>query len=144
MRILILFFTCILLFSCQQEKKIKKPTWLFGAWERINNEADKKTYEFWYDDFSGIGFTLQKQDTVFKEVLHIVTKNDSLFLQVTGVNETPTFFAITKQTDTSFTAENKQNEFPTSIRYWKDKNQLKATVANDEFSIDFVFKKLNN
>lgn len=143
MRILILFFTCTLLFSCQQEKKIKKPTWLFGKWERINNKPDKITYEFWKDDFSGIGFTLQKKDTVFKEVLHIVTKNDSLFLQVTGVNETPSFFAFTQQTDTSFTAENKQNEFPTSIRYWTENDQLKATVANDEFSIDFVFERLN-
>lgn len=142
MRILILFFSCILLFSCQNTKEIKKPTWLFGKWKRANNQPDKLTYEFWYDDFSGMGFTLQKQDTVFKEILHIVSKNDALFLQVMGVNETPTSFAITQQTDTSFTAENKLNEFPKVIQYWKDKNQLKATVANDEFSIDFVFDKL--
>ncbi|WP_299009051.1 hypothetical protein [uncultured Tenacibaculum sp.] len=70
MRILILFFTCTLLFSCLQEKKIKKPTWLFGKWKRIYNEAKKRTYEFWENDFSGIGFSLQKNDTVFKEVLH--------------------------------------------------------------------------
>ncbi|CAM1368736.1 conserved hypothetical protein [Tenacibaculum sediminilitoris] len=142
MRFLILFFTCTLLFSCQQEKKITKPTWLFGKWERIHNEADKRTYEFWKSDFSGIGFSIQKNDTLFKEVLRIITKNDSLFLQVTGVNENPTLFAFTQQTDTSFTAENKQNEFPTSIHYWKENSQLKATVANDKFSIDFVFDKM--
>jgi len=142
MRILILFFICTLLFSCQQEKKITKPTWLFGKWERVHNEADKRTYEFWENDFSGIGFSLQKNDTVFKEILHIITKNDSLFLQVTGVNENPTLFAFTQQTDTSFTAENKLNEFPTSIHYWKENGQLKASVANDEFSIDFVFDKM--
>lgn len=143
MRILFLFFTCTLLFSCQQEKKIKEPTWLFGKWERLHNEPDKKTYEFWGNDFSGTGFTMKEKDTVFKEILHIITKNDSLFLQVTGVNENPTLFAFTQQTDTSFIAENKQNEFPTSLHYWKEKNQLKATVANDEFSIDFVFERLN-
>lgn len=142
MRILILFFTCTLLFSCQQEKKITKPTWLFGKWKRIYNEADKRTYEFWKNDFSGIGFSLQKNDTVFKEVLHIITKNDSLFLQVTSVNETPTLFAFTQQTDTSFTAENKLNEFPKTIQYWKGNNLLKAKVSNDEFSIDFVFEKM--
>jgi hypothetical protein len=142
MRFLILFFTCTLLFSCLQERKTKKPTWLFGKWERINNQTDKKTYEFWDSDFSGIGFSLQKKDTVFKEVLHIITKNDSFFLRVTGVNENPTLFAFTQQTDTSFTAENKQNEFPKTIRYWKENNQLKAIVANDEFSIDFVFEKM--
>ncbi|MDX8553161.1 hypothetical protein MK851_05910 [Tenacibaculum sp. 1B UA] len=142
MRILILFFTCSLLFSCLQEKKIKKPTWLFGKWERVHNEAHKRTYEFWENDFSGIGFSLQKNDTVFKETLHIITKNDSLFLQVTGVNENPTLFAFTQQTDTSFTAENKLNEFPKTIQYWKENNLLKAKVSNDEFSIDFVFEKM--
>ncbi|WP_428740866.1 hypothetical protein [Tenacibaculum sp.] len=141
MRFLLLFITGFLLSSCQNATEIKKPTWLFGKWKRINNRPDKFTYEFWNDDFSGIGFTLKEKDTVFKEVLHIITKNDSLFLQVTGVNENPTLFAFTQQTDTSFTAENKQNEFPKTIRYWKENNQLKATVANDEFSIDFVFKK---
>ncbi|WP_133534604.1 DUF6265 family protein [Tenacibaculum caenipelagi] len=141
MRFLLLFITGFLLFSCQNTTEFKKPTWLFGKWKRINNQPDKFTYEFWNDDFSGIGFTLKEKDTVFKEVLHIITKNDSLFLQVTGVNENPTLFAFIQQTDTSFTAENKQNEFPKTIHYWKENNQLKAKVANDEFSIDFVFEK---
>ncbi|KAF9660009.1 hypothetical protein HER15_13510 [Tenacibaculum mesophilum] len=65
-----------------------------------------------------------------------------MFLQVTGVNETPTLFAFTQQTDTSFTAENKLNEFPKTIQYWKGNNLLKAKVSNDKFSIDFVFKKM--
>lgn len=142
MRFLFLLLTCVFIFSCQLEKKTKKPSWLFGKWERTNEDAGKKTYEFWNDDFSGVGFTLQQKDTVFKEVMYIITKNDSLFLQVTGVNERPTLFAFIQQTDTSFTAENKQNEFPKTIRYWKENNQLKATVANDEFSIGFVFNPL--
>ena len=142
MRFFLLFISGLLLFSCQNTVEIKKPTWLFGKWKRINNQADKLTYEFWSEDFSGIGFTLKEKDTVFKEVLHIITKNDSLFLQITGVNENPTLFAFTQQTDTSFTAENQLNEFPKTIQYWKENNQLKAKVSNDEFSIDFVFEKM--
>ncbi|AZJ36629.1 DUF6265 family protein [Tenacibaculum singaporense] len=142
MRFLLLFITGFLLFSCQNTAEIKKPTWLIGKWKRTNNQPDKLTYEFWSNDFSGIGFTLKEKDTVFKEVLHIITKNNSLFLQVTGVNEAPTLFVFTQQTDTSFTAENKLNEFPKVIQYWKENNQLKAKVANDEFSIDFVFDKI--
>lgn len=142
MRFLLLFISGLLLFSCQNTVETKKPTWLFGKWKRINNQADKLTYEFWSEDFSGIGFTLKEKDTVFKEVLDIITKNDSLFLQVTGVNENPTSFAFTQQTDTSFTAENKQNEFPKTIQYWKENNQLKAKVSSDEFSIDFVFEEM--
>lgn len=143
MRFLILFITGFLLCSCQNTTEIKKPTWLLGKWKRINNQPEKLTYEFWNDGFSGIGFTLKEKDTVFKEVLDIIQKNDSLYLKVTGVNEKPTLFAFTKQTDTSFTAENKKNEFPKTIQYWTENNQLKAKVANDEFSIDFVFEKLN-
>nr|BFF35321.1 hypothetical protein BACT7_01830 [Tenacibaculum mesophilum] len=92
--------------------------------------------------FLELVFPYKKNDTVFEEVLHIITKNDSLFLQVTGVNETSTLFAFTQQTDTSFTAENKLNEFPKTIQYWKENNLLKANVSNDEFSIDFVFEKI--
>ena len=84
------------------------------------------------------------KDTVFKETLNIITKNDSLYLQVTGVNEKPTLFKFTQQTDSSFTAENKLNEFPKMITYWKENNFLKAKVANDEFSVDFIFKKMIN
>ena len=142
MRILVLFIAGFLLCSCQDTKEIKKPTWLLGKWKRINNQPGKLTYEFWNDNFSGIGFTLKEKDTVFKEVLNIITKKDSIFLQVTGVNERPTLFAFTNQTDTSFTAENNQNEFPKTIQYWIENNQLKAKVANDEFSIDFVFDKM--
>lgn len=142
MRFLLLFISELLLFSCQNTVETKKPTWLFGKWKRINNQADKLTHEFWSEDFSGIGFTLKEKDTVFKEVLHIITKNDSLFLQVKGVNETSTLFTFTQQTDTSFVAENPHNEFPKTIRYWKENNQLKAKVSNDEFSIDFVFEKM--
>ena len=142
MRFFLLFISGLLLFSSQNTVETKKPTWLFGKWKRINNQADKLTYEFWSEDFSGIGFTLKEKDTVFKEVLHIITKNDSLFLQVKGVNETSTLFTFTQQTDTSFVAENPHNEFPKTIRYWKENNQLKAKVSSDEFSIDFVFEKM--
>lgn len=144
MRLIILFTCCFIFFNCDNTSKTKKPAWLHGNWIRINDKPDKITYEFWKDDFSGIGFTLKEKDTVFKETLNIITKNDSLYLQVTGVNEKPTLFKFTQQTDSSFTAENKLNKFPKMITYWKENNFLKAKVANDEFSVDFIFKKMIN
>ncbi len=83
-----------------------------------------------------------KKTILYLKKSYIITKNDSLFLQVTGVNETSTLVAFTQQTDTSFTAENKLNEFPKTIQYWKENNLLKANASNDEFSIDFVFEKM--
>lgn len=142
MRILILFFTCTLLFSCLQEKKIKNLLCCLVNGNVFITKLVKELTSFGKMIFLELVFPYKKNDTVFEEVLHIITKNDSLFLQVTGVNETSTLFAFTQQTDTSFTAENKLNEFPKTIQYWKENNLLKANVSNDEFSIDFVFEKI--
>ncbi|CAL2102027.1 conserved protein of unknown function [Tenacibaculum sp. 190130A14a] len=143
MRLLLALLIITTMASCKHQSKEQKPKWLIGKWKRLNNKPNHTTYEFWNKDLSGLGFTLKQKDTTFKEILHIITKNDSLFLQVTGVNQSPTLFAITQQTDTSFTAENHKNEFPKIITYWKSKEYLKAKVANEEFHIDFVFQSLD-
>lgn len=140
MKKLFYVFLALLFFSCAKETT-KKPDFLLGYWVRTNDKPDQKTYEIWSPDFTGLGFTLQKSDTIFKEVLSIIEKNDSLFLKVEGVNETPTLFYFTEQTATSFTCENPNNEFPTKIHYALDAGNLKAKVSNSDFSIDFVFEK---
>lgn len=134
----ILVLTC--LFSCSKEE-FKNPDFILGYWIRQNDKPNQKTYEIWNSDFTGIGFTMQESDTIFKEVLSIIKKNDSLFLQVEGVNEEPTLFKFTEQTETSFICENPQNEFPKKIKYYIESDTLKATVSNDDFSVDFVFTK---
>jgi len=110
----------------------------------IRRKEGKQTYEYWNADFKGLGFTLQNKDTVFKEVLSIQEINDTLRLVMEGVNENPTHFTFTKQTDSSFVCENLNNEFPNHIKYWKKDNQLNAEVRNKEFSIDFTFQKLKD
>ena len=134
---------CFLVFiSCKKtiEKK-QNPTFLIGNWLRINQPDSIKTYEKWDANFNGIGLTLKGKDTTFYEEMKIVTQNDSLFLKVTGVNQKPTFFKFTLQTDTSFIAENPKNEFPKKIYYHKENDLLKATVSNPDFKINFVFQK---
>ena len=141
MRIFLVLFCLVLISSCKTKNKTQKPDFLFGNWERINDKKGQKTYEIWNNDFTGLGITLKNNDTIFKELLSIVSINDTLILKVEGVNETPTLFKITNQTDTSFVAENPTHDFPTKIKYWLEKKQLKAHVSNKEFGIDFVFKK---
>lgn len=143
MRQLILILLISIFSSCKTQKEKLKPTWLIGKWKRVNEKPNKETFEFWNKDYTGKGFTLKDNDTVFKEVLSIVSINDSLTLKVEGVNKTATLFKITQQTDTSFTAENLTHDFPTKIKYWKYNEKLKAKVSNNEFAIDFVFVKLN-
>ena len=136
--ILILLLT---ISSCQTKYKANKLDFLIGNWERTNDKEGQKTYEIWNKDFTGLGITLKNKDTVFKEILSIVSINDTLTLRVEAVNETATLFKITNQTDTSFVAENPTHDFPTKIKYWSENKQLKAHVSNKEFGIDFVFEK---
>ncbi|CAM1352458.1 DUF6265 family protein [Tenacibaculum insulae] len=143
MRLFSLLLVSFLLFSCNTKKKNKKPTWLIGKWERINEKPTKNTYEFWINNLTGTGFTLQQNDTIFKEIMSIATIKDTLHLKVEGVNEKPTLFKFTQQTDTSFVAKNPTHDFPTEIKYWIDNEKLKARVSNKKFGIDFVFKKMN-
>lgn len=129
--------------SCQKEiKKDKKPSFLIGDWIRTSDKKGSVTYETWQTDYTGLGLTLKEKDTVFKEVLSIISKNDTLFLQVEGVNETPTLFKFTQQTDTSFVCENPKNEFPKKIKYWLENKQLKAVVSAEEYKIEFIFEKI--
>ena len=134
---------CLFIFACSPQTETQKPTWLYGNWERTNDVDDKKTYEFWSKDFIGLGFTLKESDTVFKEHMRIITKSDTLYLEVSGVHETPILFQFTSQTDSSFTCENPKNEFPKKITYVMDNKQLKAEVSAGDFKIDFVFQKTN-
>ena len=131
-----------MLISCQKETtENKKPTFLIGDWIRTNNKKGTITYENWQTNFTGLGITLKDRDTTFKEILSIVSIKDTLFLKVEGVNETPTLFKFTSQTDSSFVAENPKNEFPKKILYYKDHNQLKAEVSSEDFKVEFVFER---
>jgi len=131
--------------SCQIEKKeTKKPSFLIGHWVRLNDKEGAITYETWNLNLKGLGYTLKGKDTTFKETLSIVTIKDTLFLKVEDINETPTLFKFTKQTDTSFVCENKENEFPKKIKYYLEDNQLKAIVSSDDFKIDFIFERDNS
>ena len=145
MKYLIFVFCSVILVSCSVNEESKQPKWLVGHWIRTNNKPQHITYEAWRLDSKnkliGIGFTLKEKDTTFKESISIITKNDTLFLQVVGVNENPTLFKFTQQTDTSFVCENKSNEFPKKISYFKSNNNLNAVVSNDDFEIKFLFKR---
>jgi len=136
------FLVCLLFISsCNTEIKPQKPEFLLGKWTRTNDKPGSTTYEIWNTNFTGLGITLQGKDTTFKEILSIVSIKDTLTLKVEGVNETPTLFQFTYQTDTSFVAENPTHDFPTKIKYWLENKQLKAHVSDKEFGIEFIFEK---
>ncbi len=142
MRTLTILSLIFLLISCNSKVKSEKPKFLIGNWVRLNNAVNSTTFENWDKDFNGLGYTLKEQDTTFQEILKIERVNGKLNLKVIGVNENPTYFVFTNQTDTSFTCKNEKNEFPKKIKYWIDKEKLYAEVSNDNAKIDFIFKRL--
>lgn len=142
MKSLVFIISILLFISCQTKTAQKRPNFLKGKWQRVNEKPDKQTFDFWNEDLTGIGFTLKENDTIFKEVMSIVSLKDTLHLKVEGVNEAPTLFKFTKQTDSSFVCENKENEFPKKIHYYKDGQQLKCKISNEEFEVDFVFEEM--
>ena len=144
MKKLLILFSFLLIISCGNEiKKSEKPTFLIGNWKRLDDKPGSQTFEVWNTNLVGMGYTMEGQKRSFQEILSIISINDTLHLEVKGVNEKPTLFKFTSQTDTSFVCENPQNEFPKKIKYFIENKQLKAIVSSDEFRIDFVFEKVN-
>lgn len=138
-----LVFLCFFLgiLGCQPEQHFVEPTILLGHWNRINDAEGKETFEIWRPDFTGLGFTMQRNDTVFKEILSIVRIKEQWYLKVEGVNAEATLFKFTIQTDSSFVCENKKNPFPKRIEYQRTGNTLRAVISDDENSILFEFEK---
>lgn len=161
MKKILLFSLLTMLIACSQNPKNQQemtkttPTttttvkpnfdWLLGSWSRLNDKEGRKTYEQWEKisdtEYKGLGYTLSKGDTVFKENIRLTPLNGVWQFEVTGVNEVPTLFALTDQTKDSFVCENPQNEFPTKIEYALKGNRLTAKVTGGDMAIDFVFEK---
>ncbi len=150
---ILLFF---ILFACKPsasknmsgsiEKVTMAPDWLVGFWKRNNDEPGKETYEQWskVNDsiYTGIGFTMQQKDTIWKEVIVLSYKDTVWSYNVNASGNTdPVSFVFTNQTDTSFTCENAQNEFPKKISYRISGDQLKANISGGGQEVDFIFAK---
>lgn len=119
--------------------------WLLGDWERINEQEGIRTFERWVktseDNYEGIGWTMKGPDTVFKEILQIVERDDQWNLEISGVNDTPTPFRITDIASESFVSENEENEFPKKIEYRRKDDQLIAIISGPGREIEFIFVK---
>ncbi len=150
-----LFVFVIFLTGCKDNNKLAETSkdadinadWLLGNWERINEQEGIRTFENWSkstnNGYEGIGWTMQNDDTIFKEILRLAERDNQWNLEVSEVNDTPTPFRITNYSDESFVSENEENEFPKKIQYRRKGEQLVATISNPGREIDFIFKKVN-
>lgn len=121
--------------------------WLLGNWKRVNEEEGKETFENWEklspSEYSGIGFTMQKGDTISQEQMRFVESNGKWSLFVTTLGETEaTEFQMTELKSNEFVCTNETIDFPTRIHYWVEGQTLKAKIANDEMEIPFDFERV--
>lgn len=138
-----------LILSCNQTTKTNQTEnldWLTGNWKRLNDKAGKETFENWIKisptEFSGIGFTLQKGDTISQEKMDLVQLDGKWSFIVRMPDEiNPTEFKVTELKTNQFVCVNDSNDFPNKIKYWKEGEMLKADVSNEEMNILFEFEK---
>jgi hypothetical protein len=121
--------------------------WLLGSWKRNNEAAGKETFEVWKksndSEYSAIGFTMQNNDTLSLEKIKLIKLAEKWFLvvQPQGAPE-PVTFDMTSNNELEFICENKDNDFPKMIKYWKNRNKINALVSGDGMEILFEFERI--
>lgn len=150
MKKLIALFAFSSLIGCTSSVKEDNPPtenfdWLLGSWIRTNEQEGRKTYENWEklndSTYLSHGYTLQAQDTVWQENIHLLTVNGNWSLQVKMPNDSSsTDFKVTTFDAVSFSCENPANEFPKVIKYRKGEGKLFAEISNSDMKIEYVFE----
>ncbi len=159
-----ILLTSILVLSCNQNTKTNQNEsletesntkteitenldWLTGSWKRLNEEVGKETFENWEkissSEYSGIGFTMQKGDTISQEKMDIIETNGkwTLFVKMPNDKEA-TKFEMTELKNNEFVCVNDSNDFPKKIKYWTDGEKIKAEISNEEMEIPFEFSRI--
>lgn len=117
--------------------------YLVGNWERTNEQEGKKTYEIWerFEEnvYKGIGYTLQKNDTIWKEQMQLIKQDTTWQLKIQSDKEPIVSFKILKKTTSTFLAHNPNNEFPTHIQYRYFDDTITAIVSSKEMEIPFIY-----
>ncbi len=164
MKTILILLTSIFVLSCNQKTnqienlETKSNTndeiemagnldWLTGNWKRLNEEEDKETFENWEkissSEYTGIGFTMQKGDTISQEKMDIIQKNGkwTLYVKMPYENEATTF-EMMELKNNEFTFVNDTIDFPNKIQYWIEGDKMNAKISNAEMEIPFVFEKI--
>jgi len=105
------------------EDKMSSFKWLIGTW--VTNTKEGKVMETWLpmnDSIYSGQSTLYKKttETVALETIQFVRRNKDYYFVTTVIgqnNNGPVEFKVTSRGKNSFTAENKQHDFPKKITY---------------------------
>jgi len=155
--IILLITVSILSFGSCTEKETKDKIeekilnenfdWLLGNWKRVNEVEGKETFEIWEknsnSEYSGIGFTIQNNDTIKQERIHLIKLGEKWVLEVQPQDEPePIKFNMTSYNEHEFICENKILDFPKLIKYWKNGDRINALVSGDDLELSFEFERI--
>lgn len=121
--------------------------WLTGNWKRTNEEKGKETFENWKkisaSEYSGIGFTMQGNDTLSQEKMKLIQTDGVWNLLVIAPGEKKfTRFEVSHIGKEKFECKNDTLDFPKRIQYWKKGDKISALISGDEMKIIYEFEKL--
>ncbi|QHC86220.1 hypothetical protein AS589_16200 [Empedobacter brevis] len=130
-----------------KNKKVENFDWLLGKWQRTNEEKDKTTFENWKkindSEYSGIGFTIQNNDTISQEIMKIVETDGKWDLFVKTPEEKDFIkFEMSEIKEDKFEFKNDTSDFPKLIKYWKNGDKINALVSGDSLEIPFEFRHI--
>ena len=131
----------------QVKRNLQSLEWILGTWQRTNTKPDQTAFEKWEkiskNEFKGIGFTLKGKDTIFKEELKIVVRDNELFyVAEVSHNPAPVYFRVIKQETTGFVSSNPNHDFPKEISYRLKDESLRAEISGGGKSMAFNFIKV--
>ncbi len=120
------------------------PGILKGTWKLEN----KNTFEHWdlinHETLKGIVYKKNNENIEIQEYLDIRKKEDNLVYTATVLNQNqglPVDFKLA-QSDSIYSFENKNHDFPKFIRYkFESKNRMIVTIGDEKKSYEMTFHK---
>lgn len=128
-------------------KKSENFDWILGKWQRINEQRGKVTFENWKkindSEYSGIGFTIQNNDTINQEIMRILQTDGKWNLFVKTPEEKDFIkFEMSEIKEDKFEFKNDTLDFPKLIKYWKNGDNINALVSGDSLKLSFEFQQI--
>jgi hypothetical protein len=132
------------------QDNLRNLNWLQGKW--IAEDSSYITMESWRkiseQSMEGSGQIISKAtgDTLNRETLRIVEKNDEVFyLAKVNQNQYPVVFKLTETNDSLLVFSNPEHDFPTRIQYNKGMgDKIIVNVSNDKRSFVIIFERMEN
>jgi hypothetical protein len=129
-----LFF--MIIGGCRSGNALQQLEWMLGNWQYVTPEGT--FVEHWQKNeqgFSGHGWYIVNEDTLFQETLSVTVKNGGIYYiaQVAGQNaDKPVEFMLTGLSR-QLVFENPSHDFPKKITYsYHDDDHITATIEGVE------------